>query len=233
MVVLVPCYNEAGGIANVVEGLRRSGYDYLVINDCSTDNSAQILRSVGANFLDLPNNLGIGGAMQTGYRWAQRHGYDVAIQFDGDGQHRTDEIDKIVGPILAGEADFVVGSRFVGDAKGAGFQSTWLRRVGIKTISSVTKFLTRGKTILDSTSGFRAANSEIIQQFADRYPSEYPEPLTNLAVLKSRLRTLEVPVTMNEREFGESSIGGLSSVYYMLNVVIQLFLVSRFPQEDF
>ena len=221
VLIIVPCYNEEKNIERTIEGIIEKGYDYVIIDDGSKDASLEIARKNNYQVIHLSNNLGIGGAMQTGYRYAARNGYDVAVQIDGDGQHNVEEVDKLIQPIRDGLCNMVIGSRFI-DNKG--FQSSTMRRVGIRLLSWLMKLFS-GQEILDMTSGFRAIDKSLIHRFSDRYPSEYPEPVTNLQVTKVGYEIKEVPAMMNERQQGRSSIFGIKNVYYMLNVIFQLILI--------
>ena len=194
--------------------------DIVVVNDGSTDSTADVARAQGAGVIDLSHNLGIGGAMQTGYKHAMDKGYDIAIQFDGDGQHRADQVEMLVKPLLAGEADMVIGSRFLG-AKG--YESTFTRLLGIKILSRVLTVLT-GQKITDPTSGFRAANRGVMKFFSSNYPDDYPEPEAILLLHKAGFRMAEVPVLMKERESGSSSITAVRSVYYMFKVLLAILI---------
>jgi len=221
--VLVPCYNEQSTIAELYHEIRdKTPYDILVINDCSTDKSREILLREGIPHLDLPLNLGIGGGMQTGYRYALRNGYDVAVQVDGDGQHDPGQIVDILAPIERGEADLVIGSRYI---KKAGFQSSTMRRLGIGVFRVLIYCLCR-KRITDATSGFRAANRKTMHLFELAYANDYPEPESNVLALKNKLRVCEVPVIMRDRQGGESSIKSLQPLYYMLKVSLSIIINS-------
>lgn len=225
LLVIIPAYNEQDAIVGTVEDLRRHcpEADCIVINDCSRDNTRQVLRDHRIPYLDLPLNLGIGGGVQTGYRYAVEHDYDITVQFDGDGQHRADCIHKIVKPILDGQADMVVGSRFMPEGDGKGFRSSLMRRVGITFLSGLIKLCT-GKTVYDVTSGFRACNKQMTRFFADSYAQDYPEPEAIVTALVMGYRVAETPVTMNERQGGVSSIRALKSVYYMIKVSLAVLL---------
>ena len=220
--LIVPAYNEQENIVRTIQDIEANapGTDYVVINDCSKDNTREILKQYGANFLDLPVNLGIGGGVQTGYRYALEHGYDIAIQFDGDGQHDAKYISALIAPIEADEADCTIGSRFV---KKEGFQSSALRRFGIGFLSNLIKFLS-GVKIYDVTSGFRAVNRRMIAFFAENYPQDYPEPDAILASALEGFRISEVPAQMRERIGGQSSISSFRAVYYMVKVSISLVI---------
>ena len=180
-----------------------------------------------AAFLDLPINLGIGGGVQTGYLYALENGYDIAIQMDGDGQHLPEYLEHIVRPIEEGQADAVVGSRFINNE---GFQSSLMRRIGIKFLSTLTKALI-GVRIYDVTSGFRAANRKCIEAFANQYAQDYPEPEALIFSAIKGLKTIEVPVQMQERGGGESSITGFKTIYYMIKVSFALILARASKQR--
>lgn len=227
LLVIIPAYNEEAAIRATVEGLQKlcPQADYVVINDCSKDGTLRVLREEGMNYVDLPLNLGIGGGVQTGFKYAAQHGYDIAVQFDGDGQHRADFIQTIIEPILKGEADMVVGSRFVPGEHGEdGFKSSRMRRLGITIISKLIKLCT-GKTILDTTSGFRAFSKSMIAFFAENYAQDYPEPEALITAMYNGFKVTEVPVLMNERQGGVSSINTLKSAYYMIKVTLAILIV--------
>ncbi len=221
-VAIVPAFNEEASIAGVVGELL--AYDpelrVVVVDDGSTDRTADIARSAGAKVISLPFNLGIGGAVQTGFRYAWEQGFDVAVRADGDGQHDPAELDAILRPVLADEADVAVGSRFIG---GDGYRSSRSRRAGIRLLAWIVSALTRQR-ITDPTSGFQAANRLGIRLFAADYPHDYPEAEATVMVFKHRLRLQEVPVKMRARESGRSSITTLRSVYYMVKVVLAIFV---------
>ena len=222
--IIVPVYNGEKVIRRCVDSILAQDYrdiEIILVDDGSKDASLEIARKNDYHVIHLSNNLGIGGAMQTGYRYAARNGYDVAVQIDGDGQHNVEEVDKLIQPIRDGACSMVIGSRFI-DNKG--FQSSAMRRVGIRFLSWLMKLFS-GQEILDMTSGFRAIDKSLIRRFSDRYPSEYPEPVTNLQVTKLGYKIKEVPAMMNERQQGRSSIFGIKNVYYMLNVIFQLILI--------
>ena len=228
ILIIIPAYNEEESILKTCNEIieynknNKSHYDFIVIDDCSKDKTLQICKENNLPTISLIHNLGIGGAVQTGYKYAYTHGYDIAIQYDGDGQHDVAYVKNIIQPILEKKADFVVGSRFV--TKGASeFQSSAARRVGIKMISTIIKILTN-KRIYDVTSGFRAANKKIIKIFANDYPVEYPEPITNMELLKVGYSVSEVPVAMRERDGGVSSIRSWKNAYYMINVILSLLV---------
>lgn len=229
ILIIIPAYNEEAAILktyNTIMEFNRTHnrqLDVIVINDGSIDNTLNILIENNIPHISLIMNLGIGGAVQTGYRYARDNGYDVAIQYDGDGQHDINCVDDIVEPITAGEADMVIGSRFVKGSKSE-FKSSTARRIGIKIISWEIKIVTR-KKLYDITSGFRAVNRDIICRFANSYPIEYPEPVTNCELLKMGKRIKEVPVYMHERDGGVSSINSWKNVYFMINIFLSIFSV--------
>ena len=220
--VIIPAYNEEKSIISVINKLNKDypSADYLVVNDCSKDDTLKKLKENDTNYVNLPLNLGIGGGVQTGYKYAKDNGYDIAIQIDGDGQHDTAYLKAVIEPIEKGQADIVIGSRFINKE---GFQSSGLRRVGIKFLSKLIQICC-GTKVLDVTSGFRAVNRKYIEEYAKDYPVDYPEPE---AIVKSSLsgaRIMEVPVIMKERENGESSISPLKSIYYMIKVSLAIIL---------
>jgi glycosyltransferase involved in cell wall biosynthesis len=221
-VAIVPAYNEAASIARVVGELLAydPGLRVVVVDDGSTDRTADLARAAGAKVISLPFNLGIGGAVQTGFRYAWEHGFDIAVRADGDGQHDPAELDAILRPVLADEADVAVGSRFIG---GDGYRSSRSRRAGIRLLALIVSALTRQR-ITDPTSGFQAANRLGIRLFAADYPHDYPEAEATVMVFKHRLRLREVPVSMRARESGSSSITAIRSVYYMVKVVLAIFV---------
>ena len=221
--IIVPCYNEQETIAELYREIREKRQDdVLVINDCSTDNSRAILQRESIPHLDLSLNLGIGGAVQTGFRYAIQNGYDLAIQIDGDGQHDPGQVEPLIAPIEKGSADLVIGSRYIDKE---GFQSSAMRRVGINFFKMLIYCLS-GKRITDATSGFRAVNRKTMHLFDKHYAKDYPEPESNILALKNKIRVTEVPVTMRERRGGVSSIKALQPLYYMLKVSLAILISS-------
>ena len=220
--IIIPAYNESENILNTVKCIEEDApdFDYVVINDCSKDNTLEILENNHLNFVNLPVNLGIGGAVQTGYQYALENGYDVAVQVDGDGQHDPKFLGNLFETLVKENADMVIGSRFI---KNEGFQSTFMRRVGITYFTKLIHSLT-GKTITDATSGFRMCNRKVIELFSRDYPRDYPEPESIVALLKRKMKVIEVPVQMKERQGGESSINASKSVYYMIKVSLAILI---------
>jgi glycosyltransferase involved in cell wall biosynthesis len=222
ILVIIPAYNEEGSVGKVVEEVHTHlpQGEVLVVNDGSTDLTSEIAKSKGAVALNLPFNLGIGGAMQAGYQYAKEKGYDIAIQVDADGQHNPKEIPKLLHALEAKKVDMVIGSRFIGDS---GYKSSTMRRVGISILSQVISMIVRQK-ITDPTSGFRASNRKAIQLFASNYPQDYPEPEVVVLLHQCHLKMVEVPVGMSERYSGESSITKIRSIYYMVKVLLAIFV---------
>ena len=223
IIAIVPAFNEAGAIAGVVDAIRAVGpeYDVVVVDDGSVDDTSAIARRHGASVVTLPYNIGIGGTVQTGFKYALEHGYETAVRLDGDGQHDPTELSKLLGPIERGEADIVTGSRFV---EGSGeYRPPLARRIGIIWFAKIVSLLTRQR-VTDTTSGFQALNRKGVALFAGDYPNDYPEVEATVLIFKHRLRLVEVPVTMRERETGQSSITLLRSIYYVLKVTLALFM---------
>lgn len=228
ILLIIPAYNESENILNVYKNIvqynnkNKQNYDILVINDGSTDNTEDILCDNNINHIKLIHNLGIGGAVQTGYKFALENNYDIAVQFDGDGQHDVKYVKNIIEPIINKKANMVIGSRFI-DSNTSKFKSSASRRAGIKIISKVIKIKT-GKKIYDTTSGFRAVDSNIMKIFSESYPREYPEPISTVNILNNNLIVKEEPVAMHERSGGTSSIKSWKTIYYMINVILSILL---------
>jgi glycosyltransferase involved in cell wall biosynthesis len=233
IVAIVPAYNEAGAIGGVVDEIAASepSPDVVVVDDASTDETAAIARARGATVLRLPFNVGIGGAVQAGFRYALQEGYDIAVRLDGDGQHDAGELPKLLAPIERGEADFVVGSRFA-DGTGS-YRPPLGRRLGIIVFAALVSILGRQR-VTDTTSGFAALDRSAIELFAAEYPHDYPEVEATLVALRSGLRLAQVPVAMRERETGTSSITLLRSLYYIVKVTLALLVASlrRYPRLE-
>ena len=222
--VISPAYNEAGNIEKTVLDIMEhaKGFDYVIINDCSTDNTLEICRQSGFHVVNLPVNLGIGGGVQTGYLYAFRNGYDIAVQFDGDGQHNARYLDEMAEKLERENLDMVIGSRYITKE---GFLSSRLRRAGIKYFTFLIKLVT-GKRITDPTSGMRMINRRTLAMFAEEYPKDYPEPESVTTLLKRRMKVEEIPVVMNERASGVSSISMKKSVYYMVKVTLAVLMAA-------
>ena len=222
VLVIIPAYNEAENIVYVVNRMMEQApqYDYLVINDGSTDDTLRLCDKENFHYLDLAINMGIGGAVQAGYIYAYKNNYDIAVQMDGDGQHDIVYLDKLLAPIIAQEADVVIGSRFL---EKEGFQSSASRRMGINILSALI-WLTTGKRIMDVTSGYRAVNRMFIEIYSKDYPMDYPEPEAIVSAIMHLGRVQEVPVQMRAREGGVSSITFKKSIYYMIKVTLAILL---------
>jgi hypothetical protein len=222
--VIVPAYNEAVNIQQVILDLKNLGqqFDILVVNDGSRDQTSSIA-SQHVNVINLPNNLGIGGAVQTGFKYACRLGYSTAIQFDGDGQHVAEEIPKLIKSLKKSGSHMVIGSRFMQSHDG--FRSTFMRRIGIR-IFQVVNSLIIGQQITDNTSGFRAYNRQAIEFLACHYPVDYPEPETVILLGKNGYVISEMFTTMRERRGGGSSIVGLTGAYYMIKVLLAIVMAA-------
>jgi glycosyltransferase involved in cell wall biosynthesis len=220
IVFVVPAFNEAGAIPGVVADLRAHfpAADIAVINDGSTDATAQVARQLGVHVLDLPINLGIGGAVQTGLLFADRHDYDIAIQFDGDGQHQADQVFLLLEALADPVVDVAIGSRFL---EPNGYQAPPLRRLGIAVLRSVSSLLI-GQRVTDTTSGFRAYKRGALRFLAGVYPHDYPEPETVVTLRRQGFYLREVAVMMRERQSGLSSITMYRSFYYMLKVLLAI-----------
>ncbi len=230
ILIIVPAYNEASNIENVIHSLKdeNSAWDILVVNDGSADNTAEVAEATGKAFIiTLPCNLGIGGAVQTGFRFAKYFDYDIVLQFDGDGQHKASEVHKLLQPIVDGESDVVIGSRFC--RRHDGWKSTFARRIGIKLFEVVNSLLIRQR-ITDNTSGFRAYNKCCIDFLAEHYPVDYPEPEAVVVLGRNHFRIREVPAEMRERQGGASSINGLKPVYYIIKVMLAIMVSAIRPR---
>ena len=225
VLLIIPAFNEEKSLISTLSVVSNSGYDYVVINDGSTDSTEEILNNGNYNHISLISNLGIGGAVQTGYKYAYENSYDIAIQFDADGQHDISFVPDLIKPIVDQKANLAIGSCFI-DKKFSGKRSSIVRSFGIKFLSGII-FLLSHKHIYDPTSGFRAADRKIIELFAEDYPQEYPEPVSNYELLRSKhFKIKEVPVKMNRRTGGKSSIHSWKSAYAAINVVISILILS-------
>lgn len=222
--VIIPAYNEAGNIEKTIRDIMEHAkeFDYVIINDCSTDNTLDICRQNEFHVVNLPVNLGIGGGVQTGYLYAFRNGYDIAVQIDGDGQHNASYLNEMAEKLEQENLDMLIGSRYITKE---GFQSSGLRRVGIRYFTSLIKLVT-GKKITDPTSGMRMVNRRTLAMFAKEYPKDYPEPESVTTLLKRGMKVEEIPVIMNERGSGISSISMKKSVYYMVKVTLAVLIAA-------
>lgn len=233
LIAIVPAWNESGAIGKVVGEIKGLdlAIDVVVIDDASTDDTAAVAESHGATVLRLPFNVGIGGAVQTGFRYALEERYEVAVRLDGDGQHAASEIPKILGPVAAGDADLVIGSRFV-DPAGT-YRPPLARRIGIGVFARLVSVL-GGQRVTDTTSGFVALDRAGIELFAREFPHDYPEVEATLVALRSGLRVTQVQVDMRERTTGSSSITFVRSLYYIVKVMLALLVASlrRYPRLD-
>lgn len=222
LLIIIPAFNEEASLAQVIASVRAAvpQADIVVINDGSRDDTARVGEIAGAHVVTLPYNLGIGAAMQTGFLFAKENGYDLAVQVDGDGQHDPLEIGVILEPVLADKADVAAGSRYIEDR---GYITPWPRRVGIVVLAALISLVVR-RRVTDPTSGFRASNRKAIAYCASAYPSDYPEPESVVQFAQAGLRMMEVPVTMNPRYGGQSSITPFRSFYYMVKVILAILI---------
>jgi glycosyltransferase involved in cell wall biosynthesis len=221
-VAIVPAYNEERNILRVLGELRAldPGLEVVVVSDGSTDRTAEVAVAAGVHVLRLPFNLGIGGAVQTGFRYAWEEGFELAVRLDGDGQHDAAQLPAVVAPVVAGDADICIGSRFTG---AGAYRSTAARRIGIRILAWVVSRIAHQR-LTDTTSGFQALNRRGIALYAAELPSDYPEVEGLVIAVRHKLRVVEAPVTMREREHGRSSIGTLASIYYMIKVLLAIFV---------
>jgi len=233
VVAIVPAWNEAAAIGGVVDEIL--AFDptihVVVVDDASDDETASVAQRHGARVLPLLFNVGIGGAVQTGFRYARDEGYEIAVRLDGDGQHDASELGKLIGPVRAGEADLVIGSRFVDP--GGTYRPPFARRMGIRVFARLVSLL-GGQKVTDTTSGFSAMNRAGIELFALEYPHDYPEVEATLVALRSGLRLAQVQVEMRERQTGTSSITFVRSLYYIVKVMLALLVASlrRYPKLE-
>ena len=222
VLLIIPAYNEEESLRSLIEEIKAvcPEVDYLVVNDCSSDDTERLLEELGANYITLPCNMGIGGAVQSGYRYAAQNGYDIAIQIDGDGQHDVRFVKDMVKLIEDKQADVVIGSRFIDKE---GFQSSQARRIGIRILSMLIRLMC-GAKVKDVTSGFRAVNRRFIELFAENYPDDYPEPEVIVTAKLYGAVIKELPVVMRERTTGRSSINLKRSIYYMIKVSLAIII---------
>ncbi len=225
VLLIIPAFNEEKSIVKTIGSILKTNLDYIIINDGSTDETSHIISSKQYNYINLPVNLGIGGAVQTGYKYAALHDYDIAVQVDADGQHNIEYLDSLIQPIIDKKANLVIGSSFI-DKSIKNQRSSKIRRLGIKFLSGTIKLFS-GKRIYDPTSGFRAADRSIIELFANSYPLEYPEPISNYEIIRSNhYKIKEVPVKMNKRQAGRSSIHSWKSIYAAINVFLSIIILT-------
>ncbi|WP_426350474.1 glycosyltransferase family 2 protein [Alloiococcus sp. CFN-8] len=220
--IIIPAYNEESNIKDVVNYIIRTvpDYDYIIINDGSTDKTEEICKNEGFNYISLPVNLGIGGAVQTGYRYALENQYDIAVQIDGDGQHDCRDLDRLLDKLKKNRYNMVIGSRFISRE---GFQSSFTRRLGISYFSSLIKAITKVR-ITDPTSGLRMCDKRVIEVFAKEYPTDYPEPESIVTIIRKGFSVGEVEANMKERQGGVSSINAMKAVYYMIKVTLAILI---------
>jgi hypothetical protein len=224
VIIIIPAYNEENNISSVIENVAQEVpfADILVINDGSSDHTSTLVKKKNIPLIDLPYNMGIGTAVQTGYKYAARKGYEIAIQVDGDGQHDARFLRNLIEPILSDEAQIVIGSRYINRT---GFQSTFWRRLGIRYLSWLIGLIS-GQKITDPTSGFRAVNKEVIAFLARKYPPDYPEPESVAMLSRKGFKIKEIAVEMKDRASGSSSINPLSAIYYMIKVSLAIMINS-------
>lgn len=222
ILIIIPAFNEEATIGNVISSVKKEmpDADIVVVNDGSDDKTSQIARALGAVVIDLPYNLGIGAAMQTGYRFAKLMGYDIAVQVDADGQHPANQIKNLIKPIEDGKADVVIGSRFLGKGD---YKPSFARLVGMTVFAKVVSFIIRNK-VTDTTSGFRAVNKKVIDFFSSTYPDDYPEVEALVLLYKAGFSIMETPVIMDARHGGKSSITPFKGLYYMIKVLLAIFV---------
>ncbi len=233
LLIVVPAYNESetlGSVLSSLIALKRDEWDILVVNDHSTDETSKVARQYVSRVIDLPINLGIGGCVQTGFQYALEHGYDSMMQFDGDGQHQAEEVERLLKRLHSEKADMLIGSRFKYALSYEGHhRSTRMRRVGIKVLSYLC-FLLTGRLIKDPTSGFRLYSKKAIQLLAEQYPHNYPEPETIIFLNKNRMKIVETAAHMKERSGGSSSIE-YQGFTYMINVMLGMIISSVRPRS--
>lgn len=228
-IAIVPAFNEEGSVAQVISEIRAfdPGFEVVVVDDGSADRTTEVAAENGARVLTLPYNLGIGGSVQTAFRFAQENGFELAIRLDGDGQHDAANLPALIAPVLDGEADIAVGSRFMGDG---GYRQSAHRHIGNRILAGAASLVTHER-ITDPSSGFQALNHRTIELFAGDYPHEFPEVEATVLVAKHHLRRVEVPAAMRERLAGQSSHGVLKSAYFLAKVLLALF-VTIFRRYD-
>lgn len=221
VIVIIPAYNEAHSLPRLLEEFRqyRDRYDIVVVDDASTDQTAQVAQSYGVPLLRLSANLGIGGAVQTGFKYAVRNRYDIAVQVDGDGQHDPAWIASLLEAMAAGDVDCVIGSRYIRKNPDRDYKTPIVRRIGM-IFSTMILFMATGKTVTDTTSGFRALNYRSVEFFAREYPVDHPEAETLLMLHQSKFKFKEIPVKMRGRKFGQSLFTVIKAIQYPIRVLV-------------
>lgn len=223
VLIIIPAYNEEKNIGGIIQEIHDTHLNLtvLVVDDGSRDNTAQVAEQANAHVISLPVNLGIGGAVQTGYKFAWANDFDIAVQVDGDGQHDVRYLKLLLDPIIQKKADMTIGSRFI--PPHLGYQSSFIRRIGINFFAGLIGFLTEYH-VKDPTSGFRAVNRKLIKVFSQYYPNDYPEPEAIVVAGRVKSVVLEVPVEMRPRTSGSSSIRYLKTLYYMIKVTFAIII---------
>lgn len=219
VLAIVPAFNEQQSLPVLIAEILATGHDVVVVNDASTDGTEEVARKCGVPVISLPNNLGVGGAVQAGFLFAQRRGYDIVVQIDGDGQHDPHQIATITTPIIEGKADCVIGSRYLPAKPDLSYKTPAFRRLGMRFSTGILRLFT-GIRIYDTTSGFRALNSRSVAFFARKYPSDHPEAEALLVLHQNGFRIVEVPVTMRQRTTGESLFSVFRAAIYPLRVTV-------------
>ena len=219
---IVPAYNEEGSVALVIDEIRAydAGFEVVVVDDGSGDRTSEVAEEKGARVLTLPYNLGIGGSVQTAFRFARENDFELVVRLDGDGQHDAGHLPALLAPVLDGDADVAVGSRYLAEG---GYRQSTGRNLGNRILAGAASLVTRQR-VTDPSSGFQALNREAIELFANDYPHEFPEVEATVLVAKHRLRRVEVPAPMRERLAGSSSHGVLKSAYFLAKVLVALLV---------
>lgn len=223
-IIIIPAYNEEENIRQVLTEVARHNpsLDVLVVNDHSRDRTSFLVREMGAQVMDLPCNLGYGGAVQAGFRYARELQYDFCIQLDGDGQHDPSFIPRLVQEITRSETDVVLGSRFLGKAE---YHIPAIRRLGMRFFGAIVS-LTTGKKVTDPTTGYQALNARAIRFFAsDNYPTDYPDADTLIVLNYAGFNVKEVPVVMRQRMAGVSMHANWKTIYYVFKMCLAIFVV--------
>lgn len=219
VLVIVPAFNEEENLPSLLDDLSRYGYSVVVVNDCSSDATSERVRERGVTVLDLPANLGIGGGVQTGFKYAVANGFDIVVQIDGDGQHDPQWISTVIQPLIDGEYDCVIGSRYLPDSRDIEYKTPVARRIGMHFSTSILRLAT-GLKIFDTTSGFRALNRSAFEFFARSYPVDHPEAEALLVLYRRGFRIKEVPIKMRRRVYGTSLFNLTRAALYPLRVIV-------------